>query len=101
MFKKTLGLVIRGFVLKFGVLVEKVPESQFVAAVCGPGEFAEERFETFEAALHWAKSRATWKTGLDAIQREIWIWSRRWDEEVCVYRAEVQAVQTVVVSRVL
>lgn len=101
MFKKTLGFVTKGFVFKFGLLVERVPKSSFVAAVCGPEEFAEEKFETFEAALHWAESRATWKTGADAIDREIWIWQKRWNEEVCVYRAEVLAVQTVVVSRVL
>lgn len=101
MFKKSLGFATKGFVFKFGVLFERVPQASFVAAVCGPEEFAEEKFETFEAALQWAQSRATWKTGVDASDREIWIWQKRWDEEVCVYRAEVQAVQTVVVSRVL
>ena len=99
MFKKTVGLNIRGYVLKLGVLFEKLPKTHYIATVEGPEEFAEERFETADAAITWAKSRASWKTGIDGIDRRIRVLWFRGDERGVLEVADVRLVQVVHIDR--
>lgn len=75
----------------------------YVAAVDGFGEFSEERFDTYEAALFWAKSRAQWKTGADGNEREVLIW-RHWEgmeESILIHREIFEQITVVQSVRVL
>lgn len=101
MFKKSFGIAIKGYVFKAGFLVEKLPSVTYIAMVECPGEFAEETFDSAEAAIHWAESRATWKTGIDGIDREIIVRWYRGDESGVLTRRFVEAVQVVQVVSVL
>lgn len=101
MFRKSIGINIRGFVFKVGVLVEKLPPVTYLAMVDGPNEFAEETFDSADAALTWAQSRATWKTGIDGQTREIIIRWYQGEETGVLYRSFVEPLEVVVISRVL
>jgi hypothetical protein len=101
MFRKTIGIAIKGYVFKAGFLIEKLPQLTYIAMVECPGEFAEETFDSAEAAIHWAQSRATWKTGIDGIEREIIVRWYRGEESGVLTRQFVEAVQVVQVVTVL
>lgn len=101
MFRKSFGLNIRGFVFKVGFLVEKLPEVHFIASVMEPNDYDEERFDTAEAARHWAQSRCTWKTGIDGIERQYTIRWYRGEETDVVESCIVESARVVLINRVL
>jgi hypothetical protein len=101
MFTKTVGLNIKGYVIKLGILVEKLPPVTYIAAVMAPDEYAEESFETAEAAIHWAQSRATWKTAIDGIPRHYQVRWFRGEERGMVEVADVHQAMVVHVERLV
>lgn len=101
MIRKTIGFNIKGYVLKVGLLIEKLPKASFLATVTCPGHYKSEQFDDFDAALHWAQSTATWGTGQDGIEREMRVVFLRGEECECVYRAIAEPTQVVLINRVL
>ena len=90
-----------------GKLVAKlslnVARPYYLAVVDGDGEYSENREETYEAALTWAKRRVQWKTGVDGKTREVLIY-RCWDEyhvSICVHREIFEQVTVVQSYRVI
>lgn len=80
-----------------------VAKPYYLAVVDGDGEYSEERADTYEAALTWAKRRVQWKTGADGKTREILIY-RRWDDyevSICVHREIFEQVTVIQSFRVL
>lgn len=101
MIRKTIGFNIKGYVLKVGFLIEKLPKASFLATVTCPGHYKAEPFDDVHAAIHWAQSTATWETGTDGIEREMRVVFLRNDECEVVYRAFAEPSQVVLINRVL
>lgn len=97
---KTKWFQVGKLVAKFSMNIAK---PYYIVAIDGDGEYSENRTDTYEAALLWAKCRVQWKVGADGKTREILIW-RRWegfDESICIHREVFEQVSVVHSFRVL
>lgn len=97
---KTKWFQVGKLVAKLSVNVAK---PYFLAVVDADNEYSQHREDTYEAALHWAKSRIQWKTGADGKTRELIIY-RCWDEyetSICVHREIFEQVTVVQSYRVI